>query len=71
MNNYDFLKKVNIVEFVKRGVIPIHVMDYLLIYETYLSELKQNKKNVSIVYCSDKFNLSERTIRRIIDFMTN
>lgn len=73
MTNYDFLKSIEqklFLELVKRGIIPIHIMDYLLIYETYLNEIKTNKKSVCITFCSDKYNLSERTIRRVIEFMT-
>ena len=69
MTNYEFLKEVNLIEFVKRGIVPIHIMDYLLIYDTYLLELQKNKKSVCITYCADKFNLHENSIRNIIKFM--
>lgn len=74
MNNYIFIKSINeklYLELVKRGVIPIHIMDYVLIYETYLKELESNKKSVCITYCSDKFNVHENTIRNVIKFMNS
>ena len=72
MTNYDFLKSIEqklFLELVKRGIIPIHIMDYLLIYETYLNEMQSNKKSVCITFCSDRFNVHENTIRNIIKFM--
>lgn len=74
MNNYNFIKSINeklYLELIKRGIIPIHIMDYVLIYETFLKELESNKKSVCITYCSDRYNLTERTIRNVIKFMTN
>jgi hypothetical protein len=72
MNNYKFLKEIKqdkFLQFVQRGIIPIVIMDYITIYDTYLNELKSNKKSVCITYCADKFNVHENTIRNIIKFM--
>jgi hypothetical protein len=72
MVNYEFLKKIDykvFLEYVKRGIIPVHIMDYITVYETYLSEVKNNKKSIAITYCADKYNCSENTIRNIINFM--
>lgn len=74
MNNYTFIKSINeklYLELIKRGVIPIHIMDYVLIYETYLKELENNKPTVSVTYISEKFNCSESKIWNIIKFMNN
>lgn len=74
MNNYIFIKSINeklYLELIKRGIIPIHIMDYVLIYETYLKELEQNKPTVSVTYISEKFNCSESKIWNIIKFMTS
>lgn len=74
MNNYIFIKSINeklYLELIKRGIIPIHIMDYVLIYETYLKELEHNKPTVSVTYISEKFNCSESKIWNIIKFMTS
>ena len=74
MNNYIFIKSINeklYLELIKRGIIPIHIMDYVLIYETYLKELENNKPTVSVTYISEKFNCSESKIWNIIKFMNN
>lgn len=70
--NYEFLKSTDykiFLEYVKRGIIPVHIMDYLTVYETYLSEVKTNKKSIAITYCAEKYNCSERTIHNVINFM--
>lgn len=72
MNNYDFIKNIGeekFIQLVSRGIIPINIMDYVSIYEAYLEDRKNNKKMVSITYCADKFNLSDRTIHRVVKFM--
>lgn len=73
MNNYNFIKSIpyeTYLSLIQRGIIPIHIMDYVLIYETYLIDLEKNKKSVSITYCAEKFNKHENSIRNIIKFMT-
>ena len=72
MVNYEFLKSIDyklFLEYVKRGIIPVHIMDYITVYETFLNEVKTNKKSIAITYCADKYNCSENTIRNIINFM--
>lgn len=72
MSNYEFLKAIpkdNFYQFINRGIIPIHIMDYLTIYERYLKELENNKVTVSVTFCADEYNVSERTIYKIIKFM--
>ncbi len=56
-------------ELVRRGVIPVHIMDYMVVYETYLQQLTENKKSVAITYCAERYNCSENTIRNIVNFM--
>lgn len=72
MVNYDFLKKIDnilFLELVRRGVIPVHIMDYMVVYETYLQQITNNKKSVAITYCAERYNCSENTIRNIVNFM--
>lgn len=72
MVNYEFLKDIDyslFLEYVKRGIIPVHIMDYITVYETFLNEVKTNKKSIAITFCADKYNCSENTIRNIINFM--
>ena len=72
MNNYDFIKNIDQKLFytlITKGLISQFVMDWLLIYETYLEELKKNKPTISVTYISEKFNCSESKIWSIIKFM--
>lgn len=72
VTTYEFLKSVDknlFLSLVNRGIVSVHIMDYMTIYESYLHELKSNKKSVAITYCADKYNCSEKTIQRIINVM--
>ncbi len=72
MVNYDFLKSIDsglFLQMVRRGIVPVQIMDWLLIYETYIFQLKTQKKTVAITYCAEKYNFSETTIYRIIVYM--
>lgn len=72
MVNYEFLKSLDnklFLEMVRRGMMPVHLMDYLTVYEFYLSELKTNPKVTAIQYCADKYNCTEQTIYNIIRYM--
>jgi hypothetical protein len=74
MVNYNFLKSIpqsQFLEMVKRGIIHVKIMDWLVVYEFYLNELKSNKKSVAITTTSEKYNCSERTIHYLINFMIN
>lgn len=70
--NYEFLNKIDqslYLELIKRGVIPINIMTYRTIYDAYLNELDKNKKSVAITFCAEKYNVTEKTIYNIINFM--
>jgi hypothetical protein len=74
MVNYEFLKSIpqnHFLEMVRRGIIHVKIMDWLVVYEYYLNELKSHKKSVSITATADKYNCSENTIRNLINFMIN
>lgn len=74
MVNYDFLKSIEtdlFYQMVRRGIIPVHIMDWIVIYEYFLNELKENSKTVSIVATADHYNCSDKTIYNIIKFMKN
>ena len=72
MVNYEFLKSLDnntFLEMVRRGIIPVTIMDYLTVYEFYISELNTNSQSTAITSAADKYNCTERTIYNIINFM--
>lgn len=72
MNNYDFIKNIDQKLFytlITKGLISQFVMDWLLIYESYLEEVKTNKPTTCVLYLSEKYNCSESKIWSIIKFM--
>lgn len=72
MVNYEFIKSLDyslFLEMVRRGIIPVTIMDYLTVYEFYLSELKSNSKSMAITLAAEKYNSTEQTIYNIIRYM--
>jgi hypothetical protein len=72
MNNYDFIKKIDqklYYALITKGLIPMHIMDWVLIYENYLEEKKKNKATISVTYVAEKYNCSEIKVWKIINFM--
>lgn len=72
MENYNFIKSIpqeQFLQMVRRGIIPVHIMDWITMYEYYLHELKSNEKRVSIQSTSEYFNCSEKTVYNIINFL--
>ena len=72
MVNYDFIKSIEhnqFLEMVRRGVVHVKVMDWVVVYEFFLNELKSTSKSVAITTTADKYNCSEKTIYNVINFM--
>lgn len=72
LSNYEYLKSIpenTFLELIRRGFLSIDVMSKITIYEYFLHENKTNKKRVAITFACDKYNLSEKTIYNIINFM--
>ena len=75
MVTYDYIKLIendtNFLVLLRKGVIPLIVLDYKCYYESYLNELKKVSKTQAITNVAEDYNKSERTIRRAIKFMSN
>ena len=73
MNTYELLKKIendnDFLWMLKKGVIPVSVLDRKVYYEAYLSELKKVDKKQAIANVSEDYKKSERTIIRAIKAM--
>lgn len=54
---------------VRRGIIPVHIMDWITVYDFYLNELKSKTKVQSLLSSAEYFNCSDKTIYNIINFM--
>lgn len=64
-------KNIEFLHLIKRGIIPLSILNKKCFYERYLQESKTHKKCQAITNTAEEFNVSEMTIRRAIDFMTN
>jgi uncharacterized protein YneF (UPF0154 family) len=71
MTRYDIIKKLDkdFLILINMGLLPVHFLPWKTIYETYLEDIKTNKKTVTYLYLSDYYNLSESQIRNIVRFM--
>lgn len=54
----------------KKGIIPISILDKKVYYERYLYEFKTNKKTQAITNVAEEYSISEMTVRRAIKLMT-
>jgi hypothetical protein len=71
MVRYNLLKSIDLTPLVASGIISITIATWLQIYEVYLDELKENQKVIAIQFTADYYNISERNIYKIINFMEN
>lgn len=71
MVKYDLLKSIDLTPLVASGIISLTIATWLQIYELYLNELKENQKVIAIQFTADYYNISERNIYKIINFMEN
>jgi hypothetical protein len=71
MVRYELLKKTDLTPLVATGIISINIATWLNIYETYLGELKTNVKPLAIQFTADYYNVSDRHLYTIINFMEN
>lgn len=61
---------LNYLTLLKRGVIPLSVLDKKVYYEFYINELKSTvHKAQAITNTAEEYHVSERTIIRAIAFM--
>ena len=74
-NTYELIKKseddILFLHLLKKGLIPISVLDKKVYYERFLKERGFNSKAQAITNTAEEYNVSERTIRRAIAFMKN
>ena len=64
-----FENDLNFLNLLRKGVIPLSVLDKKVYYEYYINERKTTNKSQSITNTSEEYKVSERTIIRAINFM--
>ena len=74
-NTYELIKKTEdeilFLNLLRKGLIPISIMDKKVYYEYYLNELLKWNKTQAITNTAEEYNVSERTIRRALEVMEN
>lgn len=71
MVRYELLKSINLTPLVASGIVGINIATWLQIYDYYKNELQTNNKINSIQFTADYYNISDRSVYRIISFMEN
>lgn len=78
---YELIQKLEQLDYfdqlLKGGIIPMHLIDYKMIYEFYVNELNtlkkirwvKNTKRQAIENTAGEYNISERTVYEIIKKM--
>jgi len=70
VNRYEVIKSIsNINRLYLLGILQIHLMDWVVIYEYYLIERQTNKKLQSYTNTAENYRLSERHIMNIVSWM--
>jgi len=69
-NRYQTIKALdNFKVLIALGIVPINIMDWIVIYEYYLSEREINKKMQSYSNTADNYRLSERQVMNVVSWM--
>lgn len=72
-NRYIILKKLKETnqfnKLVSSGIIPLSVSTKLMIYETYLDQVLNNKKSVAVQFTADYYKVSVQYVYQLIVFM--
>jgi len=72
ISNYDFFKENEgvLFESIKRGLMPLTIMDRIVIYEYYQAQLKKVPKLQAVYNCCTEFNIkSLKTIYNCINML--
>lgn len=72
-SNYELL--INLKELdllIEKKIVSENILDLMQVYKYFLDEMKENKNQKMVCYLStaDHFCVSERTIMRIVKFMS-
>lgn len=73
MTIYEILKvfenDLNFLILLRKGVIPLAVLDKKVYYEYYLNQQQMVNKSQAITNTAEEYHVSEKTIIRAINFM--
>ena len=71
MNNYNYIKNLGdeFIKMVRRGMMSIYMMDYVVIYEFYSRIRKENGTSESVLQTAVNYNCGERKVYKIIKYM--
>lgn len=66
---YEVLCNIDLKGLVCKGILSSHLLDWKIIYERYLKELDNGTVGTAKQFVADEYNISYRTVSRIVGFM--
>lgn len=70
-SRYQVFCKIDLNRLVCLGIVSSHLLDWKMVYERYLKELKTNDKTVAIQFVADEYGFSDRHVYKIVKFMSS
>lgn len=68
---YELFKRIDVVMLVRRGILSVHLLDYITFYEDFLKDYKKtNRKYQSYQNVAEDYNVSFETIKKAVSYMT-
>ena len=69
---YEVFKNIDLVMLVRRGILSVHLFDWLTFYEDFLKDYETTgKKYQSYQNVAENYNVSFETIKNAVRYMTN
>lgn len=70
LNRYQTIKALaNFNLLISLGIVPINIMDWIVIYEYYLSERETQKKMQAYSNTAENYKLKERQVMNVVSWM--
>lgn len=67
---YETLKRIDLVKLVRRGILSVHLLDYITFYESFLKDYEiTNRKYQSYENVAEDYKVSFDTIRNAVKYM--
>lgn len=69
---YLKIKKMNgsFIDYVRIGLIPVHLTMWVIVYETYKKQLETVKRSQAVEFVAMEYDLQRRQVYNIIKYMS-
>lgn len=71
-NRYDLFQKIDTVRLVTKGILSVHLLDWIIFYEKFLIDFeKTGAKCQSYQNVAEDYNVSFDTVKRAVKYMSS